>query len=69
MCWTEEGQGFDESTEDKNSLNKNKERTSIAGAIVKIVERQDVGGMAANMSMMLMRQLEAMNSSMDKQDQ
>jgi hypothetical protein len=50
----------------KNSSNKNKERTLIAGAIVKLVERQDSGGMAASMSMMLMRQLEAMNSSMDR---
>ena len=53
----------------KNSSNKNKERTSIAGAIVKLVERRDLGGMAASMSMMLMRQLEAMNSSMDRQEQ
>jgi hypothetical protein len=53
----------------KNLLNKNKERTLIAGAIVRLVERQDSGGMAASMLMMLMRQLEAMNSSMDKQEQ
>jgi hypothetical protein len=53
----------------KNLSNKNKERTSIAGAIVKLVERQDSGGMAASMSMMLMRQLKAMNSSMDRREQ
>ncbi len=50
----------------KNLSNKNKERTTIAGAIVKLVERQDLSGMAASMSMMLMRQLNAMNSSMDR---
>jgi hypothetical protein len=53
----------------KNLLNKNKERTSFARAIVKLVERQDLGGMAASMLMMLMRQLKAMNSSLDRQEQ
>jgi hypothetical protein len=53
----------------KNSSNKNKERTSIAGAIVKMIERQDSGGMAASMSMMLMRQLDAMNSSLERREQ
>ncbi len=53
----------------KNSSNKNKEHTLIAGAIVKLVERQDSDAMASSMSMMLMRQLEAVNSSMDKQEQ
>jgi hypothetical protein len=53
----------------KNLLNKNKECTLIAGTSVKLVERQGLGGMAANMSMMLMRQREEMNSSMDKRDQ
>jgi hypothetical protein len=54
----------------KNSSNKNKERTLIAGAIVWLVERQDLGGgLAANMSMLMMRQLEAMNKSMDKREQ
>ncbi len=53
----------------KNSSNKNKERTSIAGAIVKLVERRDLGGMAASMSIMLMRQLDAMNSSLDRREQ
>ncbi len=33
---------------------------------MKLVERQDLGGMAASMPMMSMRQLEAMNSSMDR---
>ncbi len=50
----------------KNLSNKNKERTTIAGAIVKLVERQDVGGMAAIMLIMLMMQLKAMTSSMDR---
>jgi hypothetical protein len=53
----------------KNLSNKNKECTSIAGSIVKLVERQDSCGLAASMSMMLMRQLEAMNSSIDKREQ
>jgi hypothetical protein len=50
----------------KNLSNKNKECTSFAGAIVKLVERQDSGGMAASMLMMLMRQLKAINSSMER---
>ncbi len=53
----------------KNSSNKNKERTSIAGAIVKLIEKQDSGenaGVTATMTMMMMRQLEAMNKSMDQ---
>jgi hypothetical protein len=53
----------------KNLSNKSKERTSIAGAIVKMIERQESGGMAASMSMMLMRQLGAMNSSLDRREQ
>jgi hypothetical protein len=53
----------------KNLPNKIKECTSIAGAIVKLVERQDSGGMAASMSMMLMRQLDAMNSSLNRLEQ
>ncbi len=53
----------------KNSSNKIKECTSIARAIVKLVERQESGGMAASMSMMLMRQLDAMNSSLDRREQ
>lgn len=60
----------------KNSSNKNKERTSIAGAIVKLIEKQESGEknagvsahMSANMTMMMMRQMEAMNNSMDRRD-
>ena len=42
----------------KNASNKNKERTSIAGAIVKLLEKENSSsdGVSANMSMMLMRQ-------------
>jgi hypothetical protein len=50
----------------KDSSNKSKERTLIAGAIVKMIERQESSGMAASMSMMLMRQLNAMNSSLKR---
>ena len=52
----------------KNASNKNKERTSLAGAIVKLLEKDQPpsDGMAANMSMMLMQQMEAINKSMDK---
>jgi len=61
----------------KKSSNKNRERTSIAGAIVKLIEKQESGenadvaakNMAANMSMMMMRQLEAMNKSMDRREE
>jgi hypothetical protein len=53
----------------KNLSNKNKDHTSIAGAIVKLVERQDSGGMAVSMSMMLMRQLDAMNCRLDRREQ
>jgi hypothetical protein len=54
----------------KNLSHKNKERTPIAGAIVRLLERQDSGGgLAANMSKLMMRQLEAMNKSMDKCEQ
>ncbi len=53
----------------KNLSNKSKECTSIAGAIVKMIERQDSGGMAASILMMLIRQLEAMNSSLDRWEQ
>ena len=54
----------------KNSSNKNKDRTSIAGAIVKLIEQQNrpassVGELAA---IMLMRQMERMNRSMDERD-
>ncbi len=53
----------------KNSSNKSKECTLIAGAIVKMIERQESGGMAASMSMMLMRQFNAMNSSLERWEQ
>jgi len=60
-----------QSQKTKNSTNKRpKERTSIAGAIVKLIEKQGNGSgdVAMNMSMMMMRQLEQMNKSMDKRD-
>jgi hypothetical protein len=48
----------------KNLSNKNKECTLIAGAIIRLVERQDLGsGLAANMSMLMMRQLEALKNN------
>jgi hypothetical protein len=49
--------------------NKSKECTLIAGAIVKMIERQESRGMAASISMMLMRQLNAMNSSLERREQ
>ena len=59
----------------KNSSNKNKERTSIAGAIVKLIELQNrppsssgTAGDAAAMTMTLMRQMERINESMDERD-
>jgi hypothetical protein len=44
------------------------ERISLAGAIVKLLERvqSPSDGMAVNMSMMLMKQMKAINKSMDK---
>jgi hypothetical protein len=54
----------------KNALNKIKERSSIAGAIVKLIEKtennQSAASLSANMSMMLICQMEAINQSMDK---
>jgi hypothetical protein len=55
----------------KNSSNKNKERTSIVGAIVKLIENQNQmpsSNIAASATIMLMRQLERMNKSMDERD-
>jgi hypothetical protein len=54
----------------KNSSNKNKDWTSIAGAIVKLIQQQNrpaslVGESAA---IMLMHQMEHMNRSMDERD-
>ncbi len=48
--------------------NKKKERTPIAGVIVKLLERECLSfdGMSANVSMMLLRQMEEINKSMDK---
>jgi len=51
----------------KNSSNKGRERTSIAGTIVKMMERIESSSdsnMAALMNMMMMRQLEEINQSM-----
>jgi hypothetical protein len=54
----------------KNLSSKYNECTLIAGAIVWLVERQYLGGgLAANMSMLMMRQLKALNNSMDKCEQ
>ncbi len=52
----------------KKSSNKNKECTLLAGVIVKLLEKDHppFDGMSANMSMMLMQQMEAINKSMDK---
>ena len=51
----------------KNAFNKNKERTLLAGAIVKLLEKNQSpsDGMATNMSMMLMKQMEVIHKSMD----
>jgi hypothetical protein len=60
------------SAKTKKSSNKNKERTSIAGAIVNLIEQGQPGGssreMSVNMSIMLMRQLDSINKSMDKRE-
>ncbi len=51
----------------KNSSIKSKERTSIAGTIVKMIERIDLSSnstMMTNMNMMMMRQMEEMNRGM-----
>ncbi len=52
----------------KNASNKNKECTLLVGAIVKLPKKDHPpsDGMSANISMMLMRQMEAINKSMDK---
>ena len=59
----------------KNSSNKNKERTSIAGAIVKLIERQQPSSSSFErdersgyMTMTLMRQLDRMNKTMDDRE-
>ena len=51
----------------KNSSNKKKERTSITGTIVKMIERIDSSSnstMMTNVNMMMMRQMEEMNRGM-----
>ena len=51
----------------KNLSNKSKERTSIAGSIVKMIERIDSSSnstMTTNMNMMMMRQMEEINRGM-----
>ena len=52
----------------KNSSNKNKEQTSVAGTIVKMLERMDSSSnesaMGAQVSLIIMCQLEEMNASM-----
>ncbi len=52
----------------KNSSNKNKERASVAGTIVKMLERVDSSSndsaMGAQVNLMIMRQLEEMNKGM-----
>jgi hypothetical protein len=58
----------------KNSSNKNKERTSIAGAIVKLLERQqplstnEHNERSAMFTMTIMRQMESLNKLMDDCD-
>jgi hypothetical protein len=57
-----------------NSSNKNKERTSIAGAIVKLLEQQqplsnnERNEMSAMMTMTIMRQMENLNKIMEDCD-
>jgi hypothetical protein len=55
----------------KNLSNKNKDYTSIAGAVVKLLERDSgpLSGMSVNMTMMFMQQLDTMNKSINKQNQ
>ena len=53
----------------KNSSNKSKERTSIAGSIAKMIERIDSSSnstLTTNMNMMLMRQMEEINRGMER---
>jgi hypothetical protein len=54
----------------KKLSNKNKECTSIVGAIVKLIEQGQgsSSGMVATMNMMLMRQMERINKSMESWD-
>jgi len=53
----------------KNSSNKSKERTSIAGSIAKMIDRIDSSSnstLTTNMNMMLMRQMEEINRGMER---
>jgi hypothetical protein len=54
----------------KNLSNKHKECTSIAGAIVKLIEQGQgsSSSMGTTMNMTLMRQMERINKSMDNRD-
>ncbi len=54
----------------KNSLNKNKERTSIAGSIVKLIEQQNrpASLVGESATITLMRQMERINRSLDARD-
>jgi len=54
----------------KNSSNKNKERTSITGAIVKLIELQNhpASSVGESAAITLMRQMESINRSMDARD-
>jgi hypothetical protein len=54
----------------KNSSNKHKERTFIAGAIIKLIEQGQgsSSSMGATMNMTLMRQMKHINKSMDNWD-
>ncbi len=58
----------------KNSSNKNKERTSNAGAIVKLLEWQqplsnnECNERSAMMTMTIMQQMESLNKFMDNHD-
>ncbi len=58
---------FAKSQKTKNSSNKNKERTSVAGTIVKLLNRMDLStneSLGNQMNMMIMKQLEEMNRGM-----
>jgi hypothetical protein len=54
----------------KHLLNKHKERTSIVGAIIKLIKQGQgpYNGMGATMNMMSMHQMERINKKMDNRD-
>ena len=68
--------GKSSSQKTKNSSNKNKERTNVAGAIVKLCESFKDGGTARNdnstrgdmMTMMMMNQMSMMGARMERQE-